>query len=308
LPDALDLWVAHSLKWYRQWDLAVTGFNIDGNTPPMTDRGFAAYQKFSPGGVGLQRAPSPYGVRGGLPYLQSMTDLPTKDSEPVDETTVTAVSSFFEMGNPHFVLVRSILESASYYAELQKRLQAPGIPPNKLVDVPTLLWLVRESQNDPRCANDITSYADKPSVSATPESKEGLRPRTVADGVPAIVKVDGKSLWRVEGGKSPFLYFDVANDFAKSIAGGKVRVRVTYLDAAPGMLGMHYDSTDPTAPLSGAYKAAAQVKMAGTGQAVTAEFNLPDARFDGRQNNSCDFRLEAAGKPMQILSVQVEKM
>lgn len=148
LPDALDLWVAHSLKWYRQWDISVTGFIIDGNASPMTDRGFAAYQKFSPGGIGLHQAPLNFGIRDRLPYLRSMTDLPAFNNMPLDERTVNAVRSFFRKETPNFVLVRSILETPSYYAELQRRLQEPGNLPNMLVDMPTLLWLVQEFENN----------------------------------------------------------------------------------------------------------------------------------------------------------------
>jgi hypothetical protein len=308
LPDALDLWVAHSLKWYQQWDLSVTGFNIDGNTAAMTDRGFSAYQKFSPGGIGLQRAPSTFGMRGSLSYLQMRTDLPSNDGKPVDEQTVNAVRSFFDLETPNFVLVRSILQTPSYYAEMQKRLQVPGNLPNKLVDMPTLLWLVREFESDPRYKKAVTeTFEDKKSVSATPEARHGLRPCVVADGSATIEKANGQSMWCVAGGTACYLYFDVANDFAKPIAGGGVRIRVTYLDANPGTLGLQYDSTDPAATMAGAYKDAKRVTTAGTGRVATAEFELPDACFSGRQNGSSDFRLEAAGKPMRILSVTVEK-
>lgn len=310
LPDAMDLWAAHNTKWYRQWDIFVTGFIIDGNASPMTDRGFAAYEKFSPGGIGLLRAPLDFGMRGRLPYLRMRTDLPSNDSAPVDEKTVNAVRSFFDLETPNFVLVRSILQTPSYYAEMQKRLQAPGNLPNKLVDMPTLLWLVREFESDPRSNKKATeAYADKKSVRATPEARNGLRPRVVADGSATIVKANGQSMWRIAGGSAAyFLYFDVADDFGKSIAGGGVRILVTYLDATPGTLGLQYDSTDPAAAMAGTYKDATRVPTAGTGKVATAEFNLPDARFSGRQNGGSDFRLEAAGNPMQILSVQVEKM
>ena len=309
LPDALDVWVAHNTKWYRQWDISVTGFSIDGNTAAMNDRAFAAYLKFSPGGIGLQRAPSAFGVRKGLPYLRMMTDLPSNDGRPVDEKTVNAVRDFFEGETPNFVLVRSILQTPSYYAEIQERLQAPGNLPNRLVDMPTLCWLVREFQSDPRCQKDSETYAGKRSVSATHEARSGLRPllRRVADGIATVEKADGTSLWRVAGGAARFLYFDVADDFGKSAAGGGVRIRVTYLDAVPGTLGLQYDSSDKAAPHLGAYKDAKRVATAGTGKVCTAEFDLPDALFSGRQNGSSDFRLDAATKPMNIIAVQVEK-
>ncbi len=307
LPDALDIWVAHNLKWYRQWDLSVTGFSIDGNTAPMSDRCFAAYQKFSPGGIGLQNAPAAFGVRQNLPYLKMMTDLPTNDGQPVDDRTVNAVRDFFDLETPNFVLVRSILQTPSYYAEIQKRLQAPGNLPNRLVDMPTLCWLVREFQSDPRRNTNDASYADKKSVSATPEKRDGLRRRTVADGMTTVEKAYGQSMWRVAGGTVPYLYFDVDNEFAKALAGKGVRVSVAYLDTTPGTLRLQYDSSDQAAALSGAYKGAADVQTLGTGKIATAVFDLPDALFSGRQNGGGDFRLDVGGNPLRVLSVQVEK-
>lgn len=150
LPDALDLWVAHNEKSYHQWDISVTGFDIDGHSPPMNDRCFAAYEKFSPGGIGLQHAPSDFGMRGNLPYLRMRMDLPGNDGAPVEETTVNDVRKCFGRKTPNFVLVRSILQSPSYYVEIQRQLQAPGNLPNLLVDVPTLFWLVREFETNPR--------------------------------------------------------------------------------------------------------------------------------------------------------------
>lgn len=152
LPDALDLWVEHSTKWYRQWDITVTGFNIDGNTPAMNDRGLAAYRKFSPGGIGLQFSAGAYGVQDKLPYLRMTTDLPGHDNSADMTETAATVENFFKPASktPHFVLVRSILQTPSYYADIQRRLQEPGRLPNRLVDMPTLLWLVREYTSNPR--------------------------------------------------------------------------------------------------------------------------------------------------------------
>jgi len=309
LPDALDLWTAHSARWYRQWDLSVTGFNIDGNTPALNDRAFAAYQTFSPNGIGLQRAPSAFGVRGGLPYLQMMTDLPTNDGSPVDESTVDAVRIFFDAETPNFVLVRSILQSPSYYADIQKRLQSPGTPPNLLVDVPTLCWLVQAFSSDPRYQPESAgSYADRRCVSATPKKRDGLRRRTAADGVASVETVGERSAWVIGQGKSRYLYFDVADDFLPAHVGRGVRVRVTCLGAAPNRVHLQYDSSDHAAALSGAYKdltpASASTAEDGTS---TLDFVLPDADFAGRQNGGGDFRLEANGDAVRILSVQVEK-
>jgi len=306
LPDALALWVAHNTKWYRQWDISVTGFNIDSNTARMNERGFAAYQKFSPGGIGLQGAPSAFGVQNNLPYLQMMTDLSSNDGRPLDDQTVDAVRSFFEPDAPGFVLVRSILQSPSYYAELQKRLQQPGSLPCKLVDLPTLLWLVREFQSDPRSKKYTDSFACQLSVRATPEAANGVWRRTVADGISTIERFSERLAWRIPGGKSPYLYFDVANDFIQ--AGSAVRICLSYPASEPHPPELHYDSSDAAAPLAGAYKSVTPAVTSLADGLATAEFILPDALFAGRQNGGCDFRLYAGQNPMIILAVEISRV
>ncbi len=307
LPDALDLWVAHNQKYYHQWDLTVTGFNIDGSTPPMNDRGFAAYRKFSPGGLGLQRSPSPFGIREDLAYAQMMTDLPGSEGNADMGQTVDALRGYFEPAGPNFVLVRSILQTPSYFAEIQRRLLEPGNFPNLLVDMPTLFWLIREFETNPKYEAARPKFADKKSVSATPLASAGLRSRRIADGVARIETEDGQAGWNVAGGGSPFLYFDVANDFAQEIAPRGATVTVTYVDVSVGTLGLSYDSSDATAMVAGAFKAAPAVPTHGSGKVKTQEFVLPDAIFSGRQNASCDFRLDGGGQPMRILAVEVSR-
>lgn len=308
LPDALDLWVAHNQKWYRQWDIDVTGFNVDGNTPMMNDRAFAAYQKFSPGGLGSLRAPSAFGVKKNLPYIQMTSDLPGHMGSAGMGETVHTLNSMFEAEVPNFVLVRTILQVPSYYAELQKCLLEPGHLPNMLVDMPTLFWLIREYVSDPSYQPNRPSFVDSASVMANPEKSSGLRTRRVGDGAFQIEKTGDRSAWVVAGGGARYVYFDVADDFSKAFSAGHGgRLRVTYLDAAPGTLGVEYDSSDAAAHVAGAYKTARPVAMTGSGKVETAEFDLPDAIFTNRQGGSSDFRIHAGGMPLRIFAVEVLK-
>lgn len=305
LPDALDLWVAHNQQWYRQWDLSVTGFNIDGDAPPLNRRGIAAYRKFSPGGLGMQHAPSAFGVLEDLPYAQMMTDLPGGEGNADMGQTVEALRGFFEPDGPNFVLVRSILQRPSYYAEIRRCLLAPGNFPNMLVDMPTLFWLIREFETNPQYTDTRPKFAALTSVRATPDGRHGLRARRIADGVATLTTAAGQPVWSVPGGASPFLYFDVADDFAKSLHGKGARVRVTFVDGSPGALGMDYDSSDAGATMGGVYKAVKPVATSATGKIRTMDFDLPDAAFSGRQNGSSDFRLDGGGMPMAIIAVEV---
>ena len=311
LPDALDTWAAHNLRWYRQWDISVTGFNIDGNTAPMNARALAAYKTFSPGGIGLSRAPSSHGVADGMPYAQMMGDLSSNDHQKLDDATVNLISNLFEESPPNFILVRSILQSPSYYADIQRSLAAPGHLPNKLVDMPTLLWLINAWQSDPRNQDTSKNYAGQAAISVTPDTHDGLRRRAAADGCAAIDRSAAPAAWVAAKEKSgAYLYFDAAAEFLGTPAGGApARIFVTYQDTgAPLNIHLQYDSADATLPSTpSAYKNAKRIAVTQTDGTRTAEFLLPDARFSGRQNSGSDFRLFADGSPMRILRVEVRK-
>lgn len=308
LPDALDLWARHNERWYRQWDLRVTAFNIDGNTRPFDDCAFAAYRRFSPGGIGLQFAPAAFGVREGVPFVRKSSTLPGSEGNADMGQTVEAVSSFFREETPNFLLFRSILQSPSYYAQIRRRLQEPGHLPNKLVDVPTLMWLVREYQTNPAYRTERPSYAQARQVHGSPGLAEGVRRHAASDGMSTVVDVEGERAWRIDGsGRAFYCYFGVDESFARSLNGQGVTVRVTYLDERPGRIGLHYDSRDETAPVHGAYKPAGDATMTGSGQWRIAEFILPDPLFTARQNGSADFRLHAFGHPLTIRAVLLER-
>ena len=161
LKDGLPVWVDHCKRYYAQWDLRVTGFNIDGNTPVMNETTFAAYRQFSPGGVGLERS-EPGGVKSGVlanvPFVSEDADLPGSGDQPDSDAAVDLMAKSFaslEPGHPGFHLFRSILRRPSYYAEIELQLaRRPGTPPHLLVDLPTLMWLIKEDHQN-RCSQPV---------------------------------------------------------------------------------------------------------------------------------------------------------
>jgi hypothetical protein len=152
LPDALQVWADHCRRYYNQWDIHVTAFDIDGNTAPLSERAIEAYREFSPGGVGVQNGKGPggkrFGVVAGVPFICHWGDLPSKEGGGDlgrDEGYMKNEFATLKPGEPGFHLFRSILEKPSYYANLERGLDAMGgVAPRKLVDLPTLMWLVKE--------------------------------------------------------------------------------------------------------------------------------------------------------------------
>jgi hypothetical protein len=148
LPSGWPAWEAHNKAFFATWNLDVVGFVLDGFLPVMGPEGFDAYARFSPGGIVLHR-PHPdgrkTGVHGDLPFVTTRGDL----SHDVREAARFMASDMPREGLPAFHQYRSILRDPTWYAQLESELEKiEDAPPSMLVDLPTLLWLVREAQGE----------------------------------------------------------------------------------------------------------------------------------------------------------------
>jgi hypothetical protein len=146
LPSGLGAWERLCTEGYRQWDLRITGFVIDGNAPPMSDAVQAAYARFSPGGVIAQKIPERSLVHG-VPFLRMGTDLP--DPQQGARLIVEA----FPPGrrSPDFRIFRSILWTPTMHKQMfdAVRKQRPDI---EFVEPYTLLELLRRRLLEERAA------------------------------------------------------------------------------------------------------------------------------------------------------------
>lgn len=143
LESGLAAWERHCAAFYRRWDLDVTGFVIDGFARGLDPSGFDAYARFSPGGIVAQKVPR-QGVHGGMPYQRMSADLP---GEPAEAARV--MRSLVAGPRPRFAVCRSILQSPSWYARVSGELERSPGPEVRVVDLPALLWLVREYETQP---------------------------------------------------------------------------------------------------------------------------------------------------------------
>jgi hypothetical protein len=72
---------------------------------------------------------------------------------------------------------------------------------------------------------------------------------------------------------------------------------------------MHYDSTDNSSPVQGAYKEHPNfVKRMNTGEWRTETFPVTDARFENRENAGADLRFNNNGDPLLIRSVRIGRL
>lgn len=137
-------------------------------------------------------------------------------------------------------------------------------------------------------------------------TENGLAQVDGPDGRTAPVTVGGQSARTIAAEDSPTyphnMYFQVADNVAYN--GSYVaRVSVQYYDDGTNSFLMQYDSTDCSAILSGAYTSGGSITKTNTGSWQTATFDLPNAHFANRENNSADFRLAMGSAATDQLTV-----
>lgn len=302
LPSGMPAWERHCAGLYQQWDISLTGFVIDGFARPLSSAGLDAYARFSPDGIVTQKIPL-QGVHQGMPYLQINADL---KGSPTEVAGIIRQAVGGSLAN--FAVFRSVLKTPTWHAQVEQELRRLAGDEVKVVDLYSLLWLVREYQTNP-AARPLSPYANAREVLASPERSAGLAIRNVGDGLFTVAEHEGVRCWQVVQHTPPhFLYFALDDGFRRQSVGAW-DVEMDYLDAGTGTLGLEYDSTDHHAPVGGAYKSHSWiVRRANSGQWLTARFHLTDARFRGSQNSSADFRFRNAGDDLLVHAVRVRRV
>ncbi|MEW6250815.1 MAG: DUF5010 domain-containing protein [Planctomycetota bacterium] len=142
--------------------------------------------------------------------------------------------------------------------------------------------------------------------------ERGLRLCTgIADGVFGVGEVDGKPCirtWEGAGGRSRYLYFDIADPYYCDHR-GTLTLRLAYLDEGRAPILVEYDSADDTDALRDRYKPAPQqIERTGSGTWETATITLPAARCANRQNGGADLRLACPDGDVTIGHVTLAKL
>jgi hypothetical protein len=298
LPSGLHTWEKHCRRFYQQWDITLTGFVIDGFGPGLSSAGLDSYARFSPDGIVAQKVPR-QGVHNQMPFLRMLADIDGKPSEAAQMLESLASGS-----PPRFIVCRSILKSPSWYAQVESELKALAGNRMQVVDLYTLLWLVREYESN-RAHHLNKSYSYARELAASPGQTQGLHPLKLADGLFQIVQVDHLSCWRLARSQTPnYLYFDADDSF--QLEGGRVEIEVHFLDQGEGPIALQYDSSNPNSPHAGAYKPhPLTLRRTNSGQWRKSLFQLEDARFEGRQNGGADFRLYIGGDDLLVREVRI---
>jgi GxGYxYP putative glycoside hydrolase C-terminal domain/GxGYxY sequence motif in domain of unknown function N-terminal len=142
LPSGVKVWEDYNSAAMKRWDLDVIGFVLDGNTPFMKPDALDAYARVAPGGIGTQNAPT-QPVYHGMPMVHLKLYILPNSGLPSIVNSAKAVKDDLATSPVPFVAIRSVLWKPSEFVELEKQLDILGTVPRKLVDMRTLLWLVR---------------------------------------------------------------------------------------------------------------------------------------------------------------------
>ena len=142
LPSGLDAWTQHNAAYYRQWDLSITGFIIDGNAPPADDRVLAAYQTFSPAGVVSHQRQDQMFLHHGLPVFRHGEDIGGPDPVAAGARMAHFVEQERSAGQ-RFHRFRSILQSPSWHQAAIEELQRRD-PKVKVVNADVFFYLLKQ--------------------------------------------------------------------------------------------------------------------------------------------------------------------
>jgi hypothetical protein len=237
-----------------------------------------------------------------MPYLRMRTDL---DGSPAQ--VAETLHSFGAGTAPQFIVCRSILKSPSWYLQVQEEVRKRAGDSIQIVDMYTLMWLVREYETSGDRHADIR-FASAQVVTGQPGSNGGVVPVHLPDGPFKVVPHQGTSAWLIpQHAPSYYLYFDVHESFKPS-PGTPLEVQLDFWDQGAGQLLLEYDATDAKAPHGGAYKPHPdQVRLTGSERWRTASFPIADARFTGGQNGEADFRFYNGGESLLVRAVRIQR-
>lgn len=143
LPSGIKVWEEHCSRYYRRWDLSLTGFLIDGYAPPSAGKVLDAYSRFSPDGVVGQKVPHET-IHGNMPLLRMEWDI--YDVGAGADVIVTRSRA----DQPQFSVYRTILWSPTKLKALTDRVKAdPRGRDIEFVDPHTLMLLVKQHLTGP---------------------------------------------------------------------------------------------------------------------------------------------------------------
>lgn len=153
LPDALDAWINYCTPLYKQFDITITGFVLNGwNNHTKED--LSAFSKFSPDGIAVWHEYDKLYMLGDMPVIGMFETYTTVihdgiyvgDAEKAFQGYLEKIEAHFENRNRAypFYALRNNLTSPSYITRLTKELKARN-PEVEVVDPYTFYALIKQA-------------------------------------------------------------------------------------------------------------------------------------------------------------------
>lgn len=137
LPSGLDAWANHCKRYYKQWDLSITGFVIDGHGPGLDEKGLDCYASFSPNGIVPQKIPLTL-LHKQMPVIRADYDINDGDPKKAAALIVERVSK----RTVPFHWFRNILKTPTWYVQVMEEVHKLD-PSIELLDAPAFFELYR---------------------------------------------------------------------------------------------------------------------------------------------------------------------
>ena len=146
LPPALKVWTEHCARYFKRWDMSITGFMLDGSAGASTPEEFAEYGRFSPDGCGNQLDLTPQ-IISGVPTIREW-DMPGSSERTAAYMAQQAAAA---TKGPCFLWARTILRTPSWHADVSRILREK-YPKARVavVDPYTFFGLIKEHVNGDR--------------------------------------------------------------------------------------------------------------------------------------------------------------
>jgi len=296
LPDAMNEWTTWNKKYFKKFDLAVTGFIIDGSSPGQGLTGLDAYKEFSPVGIVGQKLPKNMGLHKGMPYIRMATDLPN-DAIEAGKRLAGMIGI-----KPVFLPARTILKTPTWHKRMMDSARMNSDCEIAFVDPYTFFTLLKiHIKSIKNTAGKAKKY-----VYWSHGRCDELSPISFNDGVFEIKEYDNVKTIYQPSNDVQYIYFQIENGFAKKFANGKhdAEVQITLFDNKKGKVGITYDGIQDGE--SKAYIDLENYKyLKGKKRWTKITFKLKTPLFEHRENGNTDFRLINFGTDLIIKDVKV---
>ncbi|MBI1177570.1 hypothetical protein GC207_09045 [bacterium] len=141
LPSGLDAWTSHCEEYFKRWDISLTGFIIDGYAPKLNSDALDAYARFSPDGI-VSYQKTYQGVHKDMPFIQMYADIDGSPAKAAGDIRRHVKSS-----SHRFYVFRTILKTPGWHAAVFKELDQMKGDRIKVVDLYTLMALIRAEED-----------------------------------------------------------------------------------------------------------------------------------------------------------------